>query len=108
MTMKNTGWQKITVQDREWKADPSGMFCWVHYTAGNPSEALRVDVMMSLPAGATPEPVVSIAGPTAQAVRKGVADWIDSVNAGWNAEHIFYVGSELARAEILKGEYVQD
>ena len=96
-------WELIKVSETEWKQDKPGIFTLISYC---PDGTIRLDVMTT-----EYEPVISFQG-TAENVRKCIMQWQDSkisqkTGLGISCEHASYIGSELARAELLKTEYVQ-
>ena len=103
-------WKLIQVSDTEWQQDKSGVFTYISYC---PDGTVRLDRMI-----AQGIPVISFQG-SAENVRKVAVRWIEQQGRKVNGivrnqfkhfsyEHISYIGSELARAELLKDEYVQD
>ncbi len=103
-------WKLIKVTDTEWRQDKSGMFTFISYCLDG---TVRLDIMADT--GLTP--VASFQG-KAENVRKVAVRWIvehirfnygnECCQGMFSAEHASYIGSELARAELLKTEYVQD
>ncbi len=97
-------WELIKVNETEWKQDKSEIFTLI---ACCPDGTIRLDVMTT-----KYEPVISFQG-KAENVRKVAVRWLDSrisqkTSDRISCEHSSYIGSELARAELLKDEYVQD
>ena len=93
-------WKLIKVEETEWRQDTSGIFTLISYC---PDGTVRLDVMTD-----KYEPVISFQG-TAENVRKVAINWVAAYQGflGFSPEHASYIGSELARAELLKTEYVQ-
>ncbi len=91
-------WKLIKVNETEWKQDTSGIFTLISYC---PDGTVRLDVMTT-----KYEPVISFQG-KAEDVRKVAVRWLPSGYSWISLEHASYIGSELARAELLKTEYVQ-
>lgn len=92
-------WKLIEVEHVDWKQDKSGFYCLINVLE---SGEIRLDLMTS-----TDSPAVSFQGQAAD-VRKFVAKYVEQ--QGWmlSAEHMAYIGYEIARAEILEDSYVQD
>ena len=103
-----TEWKLIKVNETEWKQDTSDIFTLI---ACCPNGDVRLDVMSMDVTEALP--IISFQG-KAKNVRKVAVRWLAerypwrSYADGFSAEHASYIGSELARAELLKDEYVQD
>ena len=108
-------WELIKVNETEWQQDKSGIFTYISYC---PDGTVRLDVMADT--GLTP--VISFQGKAGD-VRKVAVRWLaekyryadeagldifEMPSEGFSHEHASYIGSELARAELLKDEYVQD
>ena len=94
-------WRLITVRNREWKQDTaSGVYTVIYWVAH--TQQVRVDVMNNVHS-----PVVSLIGETAEAVYKGLADYLDALKITLSAEHAMYIGKELALCEMHKENYVQ-
>ena len=96
-------WGLRTITEaREWRQDGSGMVSTVSMFL-NPITPVRLDIYTE-----AFEPIVSVVG-NADAVRKAFVDWLDveGIDITFSAEHISYIGAELARAELLRENYVQ-
>lgn len=88
-------WELVKVQSLEWQQDQSGIYTLIHSTP----QGVRVDIMRA----EDDYPLRSYMG-RAGDVRKQLArDWEDL-----SLEHSAYIGFELARAELLRSNYVQD
>lgn len=102
-------WQLNRVDDIEWTQDRSGVYVYINWDVQ--TESVRLDVMQEK----EPHPMQSFAG-EANNVRKHAVRWIaDNVGIvgghsadGVSAEHISYIGYELARADVERIDYVQD
>ncbi len=92
-------WKLIEVEHVEWEQDKSGFYCLINPLADG---LIRLDLMTS-----THSPAVSFQGQAAD-VRKFVAKYTEQ--QGWilSAEHMAYIGYEIARAELMQALYVQD
>ena len=94
-------WQLIKVQQTDWIQDDSGYYTLINWIDDN---TVRLDVMDQ-----DDMPVVSFQGAANDvrkcAMRYAIAFMLDGLIS---LEHAAYIGSELARCELLKTEYVQD
>lgn len=93
-------WKLIEVVNRTWKQDTSGVYSTINYTK---DKMIRLDLMSNLDM-----PIVGIKGPTCEAVYKGLADYLDLNDIRLSMEHSMYIGKELQRCEVERGEYKQD
>lgn len=89
-------WKLIQVTDTEWIPDNSGHYTLINYIDEN---TVRLDYM-----DRDDNPLVSYQG-TAENVRKHA---VRDHELFLSHEHASYIGRELARAELLKTDYVQD
>lgn len=95
-------WQLIKVPKTDWMQDDSGYYTLINWIDDN---NVRLDWMDT-----NDMPIVSYQG-AASDVRKYIMQHLGYLGTGWlklTAEHISYVGAELARCELLKKDYVQD
>jgi len=95
-------WELKTVAHLEWVQDDSGLYALIYHLGGN---LVRIDLMNT-----DNDPVVSFQGKAAD-VQKTVMRWSENEELGFrpfSLEHAAYIGRELARAELLGVEYVQD
>lgn len=95
-------WQLIKVDKTEWKQDESGYYTLINWIDAN---TVRLDIMDK-----NDMPVVSFQG-EADDVRKYMMQHFGYLGKNWplfSYEHAAYIGAELARAELLKSDYVQD
>ena len=97
-------WELIEVSKTDWIQDDSGIYTLINYVG---LDRIRIDVMTTLD-----EPIISFIG-RADDVRKNVMRWLEHelpvvLDSEISPEHAAYVGSELAKAELLKENYVQD
>lgn len=88
-------WILIQVTDIEWIQDDSGYYTLINWIDVN---NVRLDIMRT-----DDTPVISFQG-KAENVRKRIMRFA----LGISTEHAAYIGAELARAELLKVDYVQD
>lgn len=127
-------WKLIEVEDVEWQQDKSGFYCVLNVLpkmneincdncqkcgetiCGNDTEnfrcfdptleyclsKIRLDILTS-----DHSPAISFQG-TATAVRKHVMRYAEENGWDLSYEHIAYIGYELARAEMLGSDYIQD
>lgn len=104
-------WELIEVPTTEWMQDTSGLFSYISYC---PDDTVRLDIMADT--GLTP--VISFQG-KAEDVRKTAVRYLaeeykpvyvddNLVYGRFSYEHASYIGSELAKAELLKDRYIQD
>lgn len=93
-------WKLIEVEPLEWKQDKSGFYCLINVIESRGD--IRVDLMTS-----TDSPAVSFQGKPAD-VRKYLARYTEQHGLMLSAEHMAYIGYEIARAEYFGTEYVQD
>ena len=103
-------WRLIHVSETEWQQDKSGIFTYISYQ--EITGTVRLDVM----AETDTVPVISFQGKAGD-VRKVAIRWIEQQARkicgisnrlkNFSYEHASYIGSELARAELLKDEYNQ-
>ena len=98
---KNMNWELIKVKQTDWIQDDSGYYTLINWIDDN---TVRLDVMDT-----DDMPVISFQG-VAGDVRKHVMQHMPAICSGRliSIEHASYIGSELARAELLKTEYIQD
>lgn len=92
-------WKLIEVEPLEWMQDKSGYYTLINFVGDN---IIRLDFMTS-----TDMPLVSFQG-IASDVRKAFARYTEKNGMMLSAEHMAYVGYEIARAELMQGLYVQD
>lgn len=92
-------WELIKVLKTEWRQDDSKYYSLIAYVG---PDHVRLDLMLHIQ-----EPVISFQG-QADDVRKAAMQYIDENCCNISAEHAAYIGSELAKAAMLKNEYVQD
>ena len=93
-------WQLIKVQHTNWIQDESGYYALINWIDEN---TVRLDWMDK-----DNMPVVSYQGRAAD-VCKAIMQSEDRCNVHIRRyEHASYIGAELARAELLGSEYVQD
>ena len=92
-------WELIEVPHIEWQQDKSGYYTLINVL---PDGRIRLDFMTI-----DNVPNVSFAG-EASDVRKAFARYTEKNGTMLSAEHMAYVGYEIARAEILLNSYVQD
>lgn len=98
-------WELIQTSKQEWKQDNSGLYTIIN-GASTHGKCIRVDVMTL-----EHDPVVSFQG-DATDVRKALMKWLDKrisqkAGLGISIEHAAYIGAEIARAELLKENFVQ-
>ena len=92
-------WELIEVGNVEWMQDKSGYYTLINVL---PDGRIRLDFMAGDHTAA-----VSFAG-NASDVRKCFARYTEKNGMMLSAEHMAYVGYEIARAEILLDSYIQD
>ena len=92
-------WELIEVGNVEWMQDKSGYYTLINAL---PDGRVRLDFMTSDHTAA-----VSFAG-NASDVRKRFAQYTEENGMMLSAEHMAYIGYEIARAEILLDSYIQD
>jgi hypothetical protein len=92
-------WKLINVENIEWEQDKSGYYSIINPL---PDGNVRLDILTS-----THSPAWSWQG-EASDVRKCFARYSEQNGWSLSAEHIAYIGYELARAEILGKDYIQD
>ena len=92
-------WKLIKVKNIEWQQDKSGFYCLVNVLS---DEELRLDILTS-----DHSPSISFQG-KAENVRKHAMKYAEQQGWSISLEHAAYIGYELARAEILGKNYVQD
>jgi hypothetical protein len=94
-------WQLIKVTDTKWIQDDSGYYTLINWIDNN---NVRLDVMDK-----DDVPVMSFQGAASDvrkcSMRYAIAFMLDGFIS---FEHAAYIGSELARCELLKKDYVQD
>lgn len=95
-------WQLVKVKDVAFVRDNSDTITFIHARP----DGVRVDVMTG-----NNEPLISFEGHHND-VRKALMQWIDErisqkAGCGISIEHAAYLGCELARAEMLKENFVQ-
>lgn len=97
-------WKLIEVEHIDWKQDKSGFYTLINVVDVGKfaNNVIRVDFMTS-----THSPAVSFQGSPPD-VRKHIARYVESEGLALSAEHIAYIGYEIARAEILGKDYIQD
>lgn len=118
-------WKLIHCEHVEWKQDESGHYCIINYIKKSCLNCMDAcgSLFHSLLLNTCPDgyennirldwlttadqPAVSFEG-TADAVRKNAMRYAEE--HGWNVslEHAAYIGAELAKAEILGSNYVQE
>ncbi len=101
-------WKLHIVSEIKWQQDNSRLMVYVNWTV---DDNIRVNVMTIDGC----EPVISFQG-TADDVRKALMQWLcdnaneleaDGLCRGWlSLEHAAYIGAEIAKAELLKTNYV--
>jgi hypothetical protein len=94
-----TQWELVEVGQVEWAQDESGVYTVINHLANG---LVRVDVMTT-----DHDPVISFVGEVAD-VRKTLARWLQNNVSDVSLEHMAYIGAELARADLLKSDYIQD
>ena len=97
-------WELIKVKQTDWIQDNSGYYTLINWIDDN---TVRLDVMgIADSLNPMDYPIVSFQG-TASNVRKHI---MQRIGNQWSIslEHAAYIGSELARCELLKSEYIQD
>lgn len=92
-------WQLIRAEDTEWEQDKSGYYCLINPL---PNGEIRLDILTS-----THSPAISFEG-KAQNVYKCAMRYAEEHGWSLSYEHIAYIGYELAMAEILGKDYIQD
>lgn len=99
-------WELIIVDDTEWMQDDSCLYTLISYIKPN---MVRLDIMTD-----NDEPVISFQGKAGN-VRKHAMRWsakhrwlLSTQSRAISLEHAAYIGCELARAEMLGVDYVQD
>lgn len=92
-------WKIINVKKTEWEQDKSGFYCIINVVSDN---AVRLDVLTS-----NHSPAISFQGEAAD-VRKYAMKYAEKQGWPLSLEHAAYIGYELARAEMLGEDYVQD
>ena len=100
-------WQLVQVTDTDWIQDDSGYYTLINWIDDN---NVRLDIMDSFDT-----PIISFQG-KASDVRKHFMQNVDICSRCITSclryitsfEHAAYIGAELARAELLKTDYVQD
>lgn len=92
-------WELIEVEHVEWEQDKSGFYCLVNVLSDG---QIRLDLLTP-----THSPAISFSGEAAD-VRKFAARYVEENGLMLSAEHMAYIGYEIARAEILLNSYVQD
>ena len=103
-------WELKQVEHTDWIQDNSGYYALINWVDEN---TVRLDVMgIADSLNPVDYPIMSFQG-TASDVRKHAMQWQDSkisqkAGYGISCEHAAYIGAELARAELLGSDYVQD
>ena len=95
-------WELNKISHLDWIQDDSGYYTYIHSIEIG---VVRLDIMTT-----DNDPVVSFQG-KADDVRKAVMRWFEDKNLLIHIislEHAAYIGAELAKAEILGIDYVQD
>lgn len=106
-------WILIKVPDTEWQQDKSGFYCIINVvdcialgslckTTGYDNVIVRLDILTS-----DHSPAVSFQG-TAANVRKYAMKYAEEHGWSISLEHAAYIGYELAKAEMLGKDYIQD
>lgn len=109
-------WELIRPEKQNWTQDESGLYTIINYSenaatmqnTGVRGDGVRVDVMTT-----KHEPVISFQG-VGQDVRIALMRWLsDNIKnnneiVSVSLEHAAYIGSEIAKAELLKEKYIQD
>lgn len=99
-------WRLRRVDNVEHVQDDSGIYVYVNWDVE--TESARLDIMVE----ANAAPLQSFAG-TANNVRKHAVRWLQEyfcplyAGDGLSAEHVSYIGFELARADAERIDYVQ-
>jgi len=92
-------WTLIKVKDIKWQQDKSGYYCLINAL---PNGDIRLDILTS-----NHSPAISFEG-KAENVRKTAMRYADEQGWTLSAEHAAYIGFEIARAENLTTDYIQD
>ncbi len=111
-TRARIAWQLNRVDDIEWTQDRSGVFVYINWNMS--TDSVRLDIVRERDS----QPLQSFAG-TADNVRKHAVRWlVDNIGLassvhglsqiGILAEHISYIGAELARCGAERIDYIQD
>ncbi|KKN02462.1 hypothetical protein LCGC14_1117390 [marine sediment metagenome] len=101
-------WELIKVSKTDWIPDDSGIYILINwYHVNGSSLGIRLDIFTT----GDHEPVISFLG-KADDVRKAVMRWFTigyvMADIKISLEHAAYIGAELAKAEILGIDYIQD
>ena len=100
--MCNRGWTLNNVDAIEWKQDASGLYSVVNYNVD--TMTVRLD-LLTIDGN---EPIQSFQGDACN-VRKAAMQWLTEQSGfGISIEHAAYMGKELAYAEFMTIDYVQD
>ena len=92
-------WELLEVtKERECIMDDSGIYTVINFTK---DRKFRVDLMT-----VDDEPVISWISDSTEALRKEILTVLSL--HGISIEHASYIGSELAKLNLLKSRYVQD
>lgn len=92
-------WELIKVEHVEWEQDASGYYTLINFIE---DDIIRLDFMTS-----NDFPAISFQG-IASDVRKAFARYTEENGMMLSAEHMAYIGYEIARAELMQALYVQD
>ena len=97
-------WELKKVGKLNWVQDDSGYYTYIHSVRIG---IVRLDIITT-----DGEPIISFQG-KADDVRKAVMRWFESrisqkAGLGISLEHAAYIGAELAKAELLGIDYIQD
>jgi hypothetical protein len=95
-------WKLINVSAAvEWRMDNSGIYTVINWTAAG---SIRIDVLSV----AGDMPIISFSGTAVNDLRKAALQWFSDNDIRVSGEHGSYIGYELLRCSIEKGNYVQD
>jgi hypothetical protein len=92
-------WELRQVEDIEWRQDDSGYYASIVHV--RETGEVRLDIMST-----DNNPLISFQG-SATAVCKNAMRYIDENCINVSAEYAAYIGYELAKAELVRGYYVQ-
>ena len=93
-------WQLVQVINTDWIQNDSEYYTLINWIDDN---NVRLDIMDSFDM-----PVINFQGKANDVWKTAVRDMVRKCGMLFSQEHAAYIGAELARAELLKADYMQD